>query len=98
MNVHVFDYSGRWNPGTTSPRFRGRGFAPNQMGQQIRRGGPQFYRGGSRAGAPRFPNSGNFDPNWNSPPMYGNSHMNYGNMQNDQNNASFHQVSLIPVM
>lgn len=93
--MHVLDYSGRWNPGTTSPRFRGRGFAPNQMGQQIRRGGPQFYgpRGGSRAGAPRFPNSGNFDPNWNSPPMYGNSHMGYGNMQNDQNSASFHQVS-----
>lgn len=65
------------------------------MGQQIRRGGPQFYRGGSRAGAPRFPNSGGFDPNWNSPPMYGNSHMGYGNIQSDQNSASFHQVRLI---
>lgn len=88
-------YRGRWNAGATSPRFRGRGFAPNQMGQQIRgRGGPPFFRGGSRAGAPRFPNSNNFDPNWNAPPMYGNSHMGFGNQQGDQNSGSFHQVRI----
>lgn len=58
-------YRGRWNAGAISPRFRGRGFAPNQMCQPIRRGNPQFFRGG-RAAAPR-----NFqDPNWNAPPMY----------------------------
>ncbi|XP_055310123.1 transcription elongation regulator 1 isoform X2 [Sitodiplosis mosellana] len=88
-------FRGRWNAGATSPRFRGRGgFGPNQMGQQIRgRGGPQYFRGG-RGGA-RFPNSGNFDPNWNGPPMYGNSHMGFGNQQGnqqgDQQNAPFHQ-------
>lgn len=61
------------------------------MGQQIRgRGGAQYFRGG-RGGA-RFPNSGNFDPNWNGPPMYGNSHMGFGNQQGDQQNAPFHQV------
>lgn len=69
---------GRWNAGATSPRFRGRGFAPNQMCQPIRRGGSQFYRG---RGNPRFPNSGNFDQNWNGPPMYGSSHMGFGNQQ-----------------
>lgn len=87
-----FFFRGRWNAGATSPRFRGRGgFAPNQMGQQIRgRGGAQYFRGG-RGGA-RFPNSGNFDQNWNAPPMYGNSHMGFGNQQGDQQNAPFHQV------
>lgn len=71
------------------------------MGQQIRgRGGSQFFRGGGGrgAGAPRFPNSGNFDPNWNGPPMYGNSHMGFGNQQGDQTNAQFHQVCLLKPM
>lgn len=89
---------GRWNAGATSPRFRGRGgFASNQMGQPTRgRGGQQFFRGGrGGAGAQRFPNSGNFDQqNWNAPPMYGNSHMGFGNQQggDQQNQAPFHQV------
>lgn len=95
--TYYLNYSrGRWNAGATSPRFRGRGFAQNQMGQQRGRGGPQFFRGGGRggggSGAPRFQNSGNFDPNWNGPPMYGNSHMGFGNQQGDQSNSQFHQV------
>lgn len=59
------NHRGRWNAGAISPRFRGRGFAPNQMCQP-RRGNPQFFRGG-RAAPPR-----NFqDQNWNAaPPMY----------------------------
>lgn len=95
IDMEIVAFSrGRWNAGATSPRFRGRGFQQNQMGQQMRGrgGGPQFFRGGNRAGAPRFPNSGNFDPNWNGPPMYGNSHMGFGNQQGDQQNAPFHQV------
>lgn len=88
-------FRGRWNAGGgTSPRFRGRGgFASNQMGGQPPRGrgGPPFFRGGRGAAAPRFPNSGNFDQNWNAPPMYGNSHIGFGNQQGEQQNAPFHQ-------
>lgn len=91
-NILFNNFRGRWNAGGTSPRFRGRGFTPNQMGQQSRRGGPQLFRGGNRGGAPRFPNTSNFDPNWNAPPLYGNSHMGFGNIQSDQNNVQFHQV------
>lgn len=92
FNIHC---RGRWNSGGTSPRFRGRGGFGNQMGQPPRgRGGPPFFRGGrgGGGGAPRFPNSGNFDQNWNGPPMYGNSHMGFGNQQGDQQNPPFHQV------
>lgn len=71
---------GRWNAGPTSPRFRGRGgFMPNQMGP--RRGGPPFFRGGRGGGPPRFPNSGNFDGNWNGPQGYGAGNMGYSNQQ-----------------
>lgn len=46
-----------------------------------RRGGPQFFRGGRGGGPPRFPNSGNFDANWNGPQGYGAGNMGYGGQQ-----------------
>lgn len=79
----LFNCRGRsWNPGATSPRFRGRSFgSPNQMCPPIRRNAPQFFRGGrGGVGGPRF-NNPNFDQNWGPPPMFNSPPMGFGNQQ-----------------